>query len=163
MQAVAGDDSSEWLFSISGTVRVPVTIHDTVFIHALFTIHTYLCYSAWSLTRVHISFVIHLIQICIKYSIITVYVLPLGMVSMPAGGCELNGGFTTCLCYDSLYIRNIWLFVSLLNSGQYILSESESVSAVPNKCCIFFQYFSLKDTIGVKKPCFIQHATQWNY
>ena len=94
--------------------------------------YTYV-YSAWSLTRVHVSSVIQLTQICIMYSIITVYVLPFWVASMPAIKYDFNGGLLTCLWYDSSYIRNIWLLVFLWNLCKpdmvlvsiYVISESE--------------------------------------
>ena len=70
-------------------------------------IYTYV-YGAGSLTRVHLSSVIQLTQICIMYSIITMYALPFPMASMPAVRYDLNGGIPTYLWYDSLYIRIIW-------------------------------------------------------
>ena len=70
-------------------------------------IHTYV-YGAWSLTRVHLSSVIQLRQICIMYSIITVYALHFRMASMPAARYHLNEGLPPYLWYDSLYIRDIW-------------------------------------------------------
>ena len=37
------------------------------------------------------------------------------VASMPAVRYDLNGGFPTCLWYDSLYIRIIWLLFCLCN------------------------------------------------
>ena len=49
------------------------------------------------------------------YSIITVYALPFRMAFIPAVRYDLSGGLPTCLWYDSLYIRIIWLLVYLWN------------------------------------------------
>ena len=85
-----------------------------------------------------LKFTYHLLfswlQICIMYSIIAFPV-----ASMPAVRYDLNGGLPTCLWYDSLYIRIIWLLLCLWNLCkpdmvpvsiyvEYILSESESES-----------------------------------
>ena len=47
------------------------------------------------------------------YSIITVYALPFRVASMPAVRYDLNGGLPTCLWYDSLCVRIIWLLLCL--------------------------------------------------
>ena len=98
----------------------------------LWYIYTYV-YSAWSVTQVHLSSAIQLTQICVMYSIITVYALPFRVASMQV----FRYGLPTCLWHDSLYIRIIWLLVCLWNSCKpdmvpvsiYVekfLSESES-------------------------------------
>ena len=87
----------------------------TVFFHALFIVHIHLCLQCFTLTPVHQLSAIHLMQICIMYSIIAVYALPFQVASMPAVRYDLNGGHPMCLLCDSLYIRIIWLLVCLWN------------------------------------------------
>ena len=84
-----------FVFFIPETVTMPVAIND-------------------------LSSVIQLTQICIMFSIISVYALPFRVAPMPVAGYELNGGLRTCLWCDSLYIRIIWLLDYLIICEIYV-------------------------------------------
>ena len=127
-------------FLIHATVTVPVAIYDTVFFHVLFySTHV----PMFTVLDPVLEFSNHLLssltQIFIMYPIFTVYALPFRVAAMPAVRYDLNGGLSTCLWYDSLYIRIIWLLVCLWNVCkpdmvpvsiyfELNLSESESES-----------------------------------
>ena len=72
IRGAAGSRGSRWLsFSF---LKEWQYLWQSMILCSSMPIYTYV-YGAWSLTRVHLSSVIQLTQICIMYSIITVYAL----------------------------------------------------------------------------------------
>ena len=67
------------------------------------------------------------------YSITAVYALPFRVAPIPAVRYDLNGGLPTCLWYDSLYIRIIWLLLCLLNLCK---PDMVPVSSYVEKFCL---------------------------
>ena len=120
-------------------VTVPLGNYDTAFFNALCIVHIYLylqCLIPYSSSHIicypvdaNLHCVFNHCCVCSSFRV----------ASMPAVRYYLNGSLPTCLWYDSLYIRIIWLLVCLWNLckpdmvpvsiyGEYILTESVWVS-----------------------------------